>query len=151
MSAHATDHEALRIARALHEGRGLTGALGVPRESVEAALALARWADAIGEHSLAIAVWEGCAALDDTCVSWLGLADACLAASALDRAWDAAGRVSVHPLASLDERAHAHLVLARVCLAIGKPLEARAHLARVEPTGFEPVASLARALDASLG
>lgn len=152
MSAHsAIDHEAMRVARALQEGRGLTAALGVPRESLDAARALARWAHAIGESSLAIAAWEGCAALDESCASWLGLADACLSASVLDRAWDAAGRVSVHPSASVDDKAHAHLVLARVCLAIGRPLEARAHLACVDPTADVAGVSLARALASSLG
>ena len=146
----ALDHEAMRVARALHEGRGLTAALGVPHESVEAGHALARWADAIGEHSLAIAAWDGCAALDESCSSWLGLADACLSASVLDRAWDAAGRVSVHPAASPDERAHAHLVLARVCLAIDKPNEARAHLSRIPPSARAEHAALARALEATL-
>jgi hypothetical protein len=150
LPAPAVDHEAMRVARALREPRGLTTALGVPPESVEAARALARWASTIGESSLAIAAWEGCAALDDACASWLGLADACLSASILDRAWDAAGRVSVHPIASLDERAHAHLVLARVCLAIGKPIEARAHLACVDASADPTLASLARALEASL-
>jgi FimV-like protein len=146
----ALDHEAMRVARALYEGRGLTAALGVPHESVEAGRALARWADAIGEHSLAIAAWDGCAALDETCTSWLGLADACLSASVLERAWDAAARVSVHPAASPDERAHAHLVLARVCLAIGKPNEARAHLLQVPSIGNAEHAALAKALAASL-
>ncbi len=146
----SVDHETRRVVRAIDEGRGLSTALGVPRESLLAARALARWADAIGETSLAIAAWDGCAALDETCASWLGLADACLAATVLDRAWDAAGRVSVHPAASLDERAHAHLVLARVCLAIGKATEARAHLSLVPPTASPALTTLARALESAL-
>lgn len=133
--------EAAIVQRALAEGRPLAGALGITHDCLVAARALARWAQAIGEHGLALAAWDGCAALDDTCSSWLGLAEVSLELGLLERAWSAAAGVTVRTDASRRERAHAHAVLARLCLALERPEQAHAHLEIAREEAPEPLRS----------
>jgi hypothetical protein len=141
-------HEAARIARALHEGASLADAIGIPLDSLEAARSLARWAEAIDEPSLAIAIWEGCAALDETSASWLGLAHAALRAGDAVRAFGAAGHVMARAHEPR-ERAEASLLSARACFLAGRTDDARAWLATLrELPDAGPPGPLERALRA---
>jgi hypothetical protein len=143
--------EASLLARALHEGRPLATMVGVPDASLEAARTFARWAESIGETSLAIAAWDGCAALDDAPASWLGLAEAALGVGDARRAFEAAARARAHAAASPAERARAALVSARACLLGGLDEDARAWLHTLHGCGEPDVLRLARAIESSLG
>ncbi len=144
--SHASDHEARRVARALHERRGLAHAIGLPDESLEAARSLARWAESVDEPTLAIAIWEGCAALDDGPRSWLGLARVCLRAGDAQRAFSAAAEVIARASAT-EDRDEATLHSARACLLAGRLDDARRWLATLESPSASPLAAeLARTL-----
>lgn len=54
--------------------RTLAARLGITERSLESARALARWAEQSGELGLALALWEGCASLDDLPSSWRAVA-----------------------------------------------------------------------------
>lgn len=138
------------LSRALHEGRALAAVAGVPETSLAAARELAGWAAAIGETSLAVAMWEGCAALDDAPESWLGLAAAALASGDAQRAFEAASRAGSHLRASGAERAAAALLCARACLLAERGEDARRWLATIGADAPTDVARLGRALDAAL-
>jgi hypothetical protein len=142
--------EAAMLRRALHEGRALATAIGVPDASLEAARAFAQWATSIGETSLAIAAWDGCAALDDAPASWLGLADAALGVGDARRAFEAAARVRAHAGASAADRARAALVSARACLLGGLDDDARAWLHTVHAEQDDEVVRLARTIASTL-
>ena len=143
--------EAAMIARAVHERRPLASVIGVPQASLEAARALARWAGAIGEPHLAIAAWEGCAALDDAPSSWLGLADAALAAGDARRAFEAAARACAHPAATRADRDRAALASARACLCGGLDEDARAWLRTLTRETEPEVARMAGVIEEALG
>lgn len=140
--------EAALLARALRDGRALASVIGVPDASLEAARDLARWAAAIGEPQLALAVWDGCAALDDAAPSWLGLAEVALAAGEAGRAFEAAAQA--RDRAGITDRDRAALVSARACLLGGRVAEARAWLHTISGDADNDVAQLARAIEASL-
>ncbi len=138
------------LARAIHEQRPLASLLGVPASSLEAARALARWAQAVGEPGLALAAWEGTAALDDACVSWLGVAAVALSLGDAQRAFHAAARVSAHAAASPADRAGAALLCARACLLADRHEDARRWLGTVAEDADPEVARLARAIATAL-
>lgn len=127
----------------------LAARVGVPERSIEAARELGRWARAQGEPGLALAVWEGCAALDDAPASWLEVAELALVVGDAARAWDAAVRVASSPTVDREARAAATLLFARVCLFLGRRDEASAWLASVRDDVGEP-GRLARALEAAI-
>jgi hypothetical protein len=142
--------EATLLSRALHEGRALSAVVGVPDTSLEAGRAFARWAAAIGELHLALAAWDGCAALDDAPASWLGLAEAALEAGEARRAFEAAARVRAHVRACERDRARATLVSARACLLGGLEEEARAWLRTLRDDDDHDVLRLARTIESTL-
>jgi hypothetical protein len=140
-----TPAEVRALEAAVLAGRSLASLSGVPERTLETARALARWV-AASEPALALALWQGCAALDDGCESWLGAAESALAVGSADDAWDAAARVLAHPSASPYEHARAHLVLARVCLLLKRADEAARWLARIDGDARDDVRRLAEAL-----
>jgi hypothetical protein len=73
-------------------GRTLAARVGVPEQSLASARDLAAWAERSGELALALALWEGCAALDDAPAAWRAVARLALALSDLPRAHDASAR-----------------------------------------------------------
>lgn len=145
-----SDAELVRLA--LAEGRPVCALVGVPEASLSSARALARWAEASGEHPLALAVWEGLVALDEgDRVALEGITRVALALGDAARAWDAAARLSVSPHATVEERDRAHLALARVALVLERPDEARRYLAAIGAAPPPDVRALASLLEARAG
>ena len=143
-------HEAAMLSRALHEGRPLAAVAGVPETSLAAARELAGWAAAVGETSLAVAMWEGCAALDDAPESWLGLAAAARASDHAQRSFEAASRAGSHPAARGAERAAAALLCARACLLAERHEDARRWLATIPDDAEADAVRLARGIEVAL-